>query len=58
MVDRIDTVLDHAQRVVIGNKDPEFQNVPERLRDDQLLEDFVRISDGRSKNGRYDGIFW
>ena len=58
MVDRIDTVLDHAQTVVIGNKDPEFSNVPERLRPDQMLVDFVRIIDGRSKNGNYHGICW
>ena len=31
MVNGIDAVLNHAQTVVIGNKDPEFQSVPERL---------------------------
>src|SRR5271168_2697711 len=31
MVSGIGAVLDHAQTIVIGNKDPEFQNVPERL---------------------------
>jgi GDP-mannose 6-dehydrogenase len=58
MVSNIDEVLDHAQTVVIGNKDPDFQSVPERLRDDQGLIDFVRITDGRSENGKYDGICW
>lgn len=58
MVDSIDAVLDHAQTVVIGNTDPDFQSVPERLRDDQQLVDFVRISNLRSKNGKYDGICW
>jgi GDP-mannose 6-dehydrogenase len=61
MVDGIDPVLDHAQTVVIGNKDPEFQNVPERLRDEQILVDFVRITDHCSENGNngnYDGICW
>ena len=33
MVDGIDAVLDHAQTIVIGNKDPEFRDVPQRLRD-------------------------
>ena len=58
MVDGIDAVLDHAQTVVIGNKDPDFRSVSERLRDGQVLVDFVRITDGRSKNGKYDGICW
>jgi GDP-mannose 6-dehydrogenase len=57
MVSDIDAVLSHAQTVVIGNKDPDFQTVPERLRDDQSLVDFVRIIEGRS-NGKYDGICW
>lgn len=58
MVTGIDAVLEHAQTIVIGNKDPEFRAVPERLREEQLLVDFVRISDKRSENGKYDGICW
>jgi GDP-mannose 6-dehydrogenase len=59
MVGEIDDVLDHAQTVVIGNKDPEFGNVPERLREDQVLVDFVRVTGGRrSEVGKYDGICW
>jgi GDP-mannose 6-dehydrogenase len=59
MVGDIDDVLDHAQTVVIGNKDPEFWDVPDRLRDDQVLVDFVRVTGGRrSQEGKYDGICW
>jgi len=58
MVGTVSAVLDHAQTVVIGNKDPDFQSVPERLLDGQQLVDFVRISDRRSANSRYDGICW
>ena len=58
MVSNIDEVLAHAQTVVIGNKDPDFQKVPERLRDGQYVVDFVRITDRRSDNGKYDGICW
>jgi GDP-mannose 6-dehydrogenase len=58
MVDGIDTVLDHAQTVVIGNNDPDFRNVFARLRDDQVVVDFARVTDSRSKNGNYDGICW
>jgi GDP-mannose 6-dehydrogenase len=58
MVGDIDAVLNHAQTVVIGNKDPDFKGVPERLQEGQVLVDFVRIVEGRSKNGNYDGICW
>ena len=58
MVDSIDAVLDHAETVVIGNSDPAFQTVPARLRDNQILVDFVRVTDRRSEKGKYDGICW
>lgn len=58
MVASVDAVLAHAQTVVIGNKDPDFGSVPERLRDDQLLVDFVRITNRRSEKGKYDGVCW
>jgi len=58
MVEDIDAVLDHAQTVVIGNQDPDFRRVPDRLRANQRLVDFVRITDRRSENGKYDGICW
>jgi len=58
MVSQIDGVLDHAQTIVIGNKDPDFRNVPQRLRDGQSVVDFVRISERRSDDGRYEGICW
>jgi GDP-mannose 6-dehydrogenase len=58
MVGDINAVLDHAQTVVIGNRDPDFGAVPDRLHEGQFLVDFVRIIEGRSKNGKYDGICW
>ena len=58
MVGDIDTVLRHAQTVVIGNNDPEFKQVPDRLQETQRLVDFVRITEGRSTNGKYDGFSW
>lgn len=58
MVDDVDAVLKHAQTVVIGNNDPEFRQVPSRLREDQYLVDFIRILPGKSQNGKYDGICW
>jgi GDP-mannose 6-dehydrogenase len=58
MVDHVDAVLEHGQTIVIGNKDPEFSHVPSQLRDGQTIVDFVRITDSRSENGKYDGICW
>jgi GDP-mannose 6-dehydrogenase len=58
MVDHIDAILDHAETIVIGNKDPDFQNVLNQLRNGQSIVDFVRITNGRSGNGKYDGICW
>lgn len=58
MVESIDAVLDHAETVVIGNGDPAFQNVFERLHAGQVLVDFVRITDRSSESGKYDGICW
>jgi GDP-mannose 6-dehydrogenase len=58
MVNDIEEVLEHAQTVVVGNKDLEFERVPGRLRDGQQLVDFVRITNRRSDNGKYDGICW
>ena len=58
MVNRVDAILEHAQTVVIGNKDPTFEAVAERLHDGQHLVDFVRITNRRSENARYDGICW
>lgn len=58
MVHCIDALLHHSKTVVIGKKYPDFRGVPERLRDDWVLVDFVRITDGGSKNGNYDDICW
>jgi GDP-mannose 6-dehydrogenase len=58
MVTGIDAVLNHAETIVIGNRDLDFQGVPERLREGQRLVDFVRMTSRRSENGKYDGICW
>ena len=58
MVDGVDAVLDHAQTVVIGTRDPDFQQVPDQLRNGQVLVDFVRMFNRRSEDGKYDGICW
>jgi GDP-mannose 6-dehydrogenase len=58
MVDTIDEVLEHADTIVIGNGDKEFSTVLERIKDKQIIVDFVRITSETSQAGRYDGICW
>lgn len=58
MVNDVEAVLDHARTIVIGNRDPDFQTVPRRLRDGQSVVDFVGITDCRSEDGKYEGICW
>jgi len=58
MVSDTDTVIKHAETLVIGNNDPEFESVAERLKDVQQVVDFVRVMERRSLNGKYDGICW
>ncbi|HJS37122.1 MAG TPA: UDP-glucose/GDP-mannose dehydrogenase family protein [Burkholderiales bacterium] len=58
MVDSVGEVLEHAQTLVIGNADPEFREVPRRLRGTQSIVDLVRVSEARSEAGVYEGICW
>lgn len=58
MVEDMDAVLKHAETIVIGHKETEFEKVPQLLRQGQSLVDFVRISKNGNKNGAYDGICW
>ena len=56
MVDNIGAILEHGRTIVIGNKDPEFRVIPERLQDGQCIVDFVRITNFTCKNGKYECI--
>jgi GDP-mannose 6-dehydrogenase len=58
MLDSVGEVLEHAQTLVIGNADPEFREVPRRLRGTQTIVDLVRVSEARSVAGVYEGICW
>lgn len=58
MVEEMETLLRHAETLVIGNNDPDFHSIAEYLHDGQAVVDFVRISNLLSSNGNYDGICW
>jgi len=57
MVATMDEVLRFAETIVVGNKDPEFRSVTEKIQHGQTIVDFVRVRDGRSKD-KYEGICW
>ena len=52
MVPTVDEVLTHAQTVVIGNRDEEFSGISGKLREDQCLIDFVRITRSKDLDAR------
>jgi len=58
MVGTIEDVLQFGETILIGNGAPEFKDIIGRLREDQVLVDFVRTSNSRSTPGKYDGICW
>jgi hypothetical protein len=55
---RIDSVLDDAQTIVIGNRGPEFQQVHTGMLGDQVTADFVGIAKSANEEDTYDGICW
>jgi GDP-mannose 6-dehydrogenase len=57
MVSSVDEVLSHAQTLVIGNRDKEFNQIPDRLREDQCLVDFVRITQQRSQDAKHQPTY-
>lgn len=59
MCDTLDEVLAESDIIVIGNKTVEFNDLPNRVNSDQIIIDFVRITDTLpSSNVRYQGICW
>jgi GDP-mannose 6-dehydrogenase len=58
IVDCLDTVLEHAEVIVIGTEDPDFQDIMRRLRDGQTTVDFVRVKGRGSSADDYEGICW
>ena len=54
----IDAVLAHAEVVVVGNAATEFRDAVKRVRRGVEVIDFVRVAEGKSRAGEYDGICW
>lgn len=59
MCDSLDEALSDGDVIVIGHKAPEFRDVPQRARQDQVVIDLVQITEGLgSTRARYQGICW
>jgi GDP-mannose 6-dehydrogenase len=58
MVGNIETVLEHADVLVIGNGAMEFKDIFDCLKPGQQVVDLVRITESLSRKGEYDGICW
>ncbi|MBU0507916.1 nucleotide sugar dehydrogenase [bacterium] len=55
----VEEVLDHSDVVIIANRDPDFVNVVERVRPDQILFDLVRIVPEPPRDRpNYHGFCW
>jgi GDP-mannose 6-dehydrogenase len=58
LVESLDDALSHGEIIVVGNADPEFRTIGDRVRPDQFLVDLVRIKDHSQLKGNYHGISW
>jgi GDP-mannose 6-dehydrogenase len=58
MVESLDDALAHGEIVILGNNAAEFADVPNRLDQNQILIDLVRIGGTEQLGDRYDGINW
>ena len=58
MVSDIESVLDFAETIVVGNNSPEFKDLQSKIRPGQVIVDLVRVDDSSLKNEHIDGICW
>ncbi len=58
LVETLDEALSHGGIIVVGNADPEFRTIGDRLRPGQFVVDLVRIKDHSRLIGNYNGISW
>ena len=58
MRENLDDVIGESDVIVIGNDAAEFRQAETALRDDQTVIDLVRVFDGHTSDGRYNGICW
>ena len=58
MVGSLDEVIESSECIVIGNKDAHYEGILDRVRDDQIVIDLVRIDKERTSADGYHGLSW
>ena len=58
MVNGMDELLAHAETIVIGNNDSEFNSVMQQKNDKQKIIDFVHSCEEFESEKSYEGICW
>lgn len=59
MCHSIEQLLDKADVIIVGNKEKESRQIMEKVRNNQVIIDLVRISNQKNiKNGTYYGLCW
>lgn len=58
MVDKLDAIVEHADTIIIGNGDPAFASVMEKVTKEQAVIDLVRLKDIDTSAENYEGICW
>jgi GDP-mannose 6-dehydrogenase len=59
MCSTIDELVEQSEVLVITNGSPEFKQVPQRMRPDQVLIDLIGVAKGAENlDGNYEGICW
>ncbi len=58
MVKDPQSILEHAEVIVIGNNDPQFAEIAQKLKPEQHVVDFVRIGAMKAGAHGYHGIAW
>jgi hypothetical protein len=58
MMDNIESVIENAEVVIIGNLSTEFSKLEDKASNGRIVIDLVRVFDGRVSDSLYQGICW
>ncbi len=58
MAESVEDILAHSEVVVVGNKADEFNTIANKISEDTLIIDLVRIFGKRTSDASYQGICW
>ncbi len=58
MCENMNEVVNHAEVLIIGNNADEFKDVLDKIGEDKIIIDLVRIDKNKNSEGNYYGIAW